>query len=423
MSLELILYLAGIIFLLFLSALFSSSETALTAISRARIHHLAQRGNRRAKIVNNLIDSKERFIGSILLGNNLVNILASSLATSILISNYGKAGVAYATVIMTTMVLIFAEVLPKTYAIHKPDRTALALAPILSPAIYVLTPFVFLTRILVQSILKVFGIRLDEVNSLITPAEEIRGALDLHHKEGVMIKADKDMLDGILDLRSIGVSEIMVHRRNMVIIDGSLTSEQIVSELIQSTYTRVPLYLNDEDNIIGIIHAKDVLPELIGSEPYENIDMVALARPPWFVPDTTTLDEQLNAFRTRHEHFALIVDEYGALKGLVTLEDILEEIVGEIADEHDLVPITPVRLEDSGGVVVDGAFKVRDLNRDLDWALPEDDAATVAGLLIHEAKRIPDLQESFVFHGYIFEVLRRRSGQITSLRVTPIEEK
>jgi Mg2+/Co2+ transporter CorB len=418
---DLIFPILAILLLLLLSALFSGSETALTAASRARMHQLARRGNKRAERVNRLTDSMDRLIGGILLGNNLVNILASSLATSVLISVFGKAGVAYATAIMTLLVLVFAEVLPKTYAINRPERTALAVAPVITLVIRLLSPVVHLIQLIVRGVMRVFGVRLDDTGHIISSHEEIRGTLDLHRAQGGMIKADKDMLDSILDLPSVDVFEIMIHRRNMAIIDANLPPADIIREMIKSTYTRVPLYDQDEDNIVGILHAKDLLPALVAAGTPDNVDIRELLRDPWFVPETTTLAEQLEAFRERREHFALVVDEYGALMGLVTLEDILEEIVGDIADEHDAIRAHPIRREPSGAVVVDGTMTIRDLNRELEWSLPEDDAATVAGLLIHEAKRIPDLAERFEFHGHTFEVLRRQRNHITSLRITPTQ--
>jgi len=425
MSTELLLTCLGILVLLVLSALLSGSETALTAASRARMLQLQRKGSRRARAVNRLIADKERFIGGILLGNNLVNILASALATSVMIGLFGKSGVAYATALMTALVLIFAEVMPKTYAIHRPDRMALAVAPIIAPLIQVLAPIVRVVQAIVGATLRLFGLRLGDGGHIVSSAEELRGAFELHTREGDIVKADRDMLDSILDLPSVDVSEIMVHRRDIVTIDADLGRDRIVQEMLKSSFTRVPLYRGEPENIIGVLHARDLLRALAdgGDGPAEDIVIEALLREPWFVPETTTLLEQLNAFRARREHFALVVDEYGALMGLVTLEDILEEIVGDIADEHDVVRAGRVRRDPGGSYQVDGAVTVRDLNRQLDWDLPEDDAATIAGLLIHEARRIPDVGESFHFHGFRFEVMRRQRNRISALRITPLPKE
>ena len=423
MNIELIFALVAIVLLLLLSALFSGSETALTAASRAQMHQLAKSGNRQARRVNVLIRRRERLIGGILLGNNLVNILASALATSILITIFGDAGVAYATVIMTALVLIFAEVLPKTYALHDPNRLALAVAPVIGLVVVTLSPVVRLVQGVVGATLRILGVDIEGRGRLVSPSDELRGELDLHTREGRMVKSDRDMLGSILDLPDVQVSEIMVHRKNMAMIDADQSPSMIVAEALNSPYTRIPLWREDPENIIGVLHAKDLLRE-ISQHPGEldAVDITALARAPWFVPETTVLIEQLNTFRERREHFALVVDEYGALMGLVTLEDILEEIVGEIADEHDIIAAQQMRPEADGALTVDGTVAVRALNRHYDWDLPDDEAATVAGLVIHEARKIPDVGETFTVHGFQFDVLRRKGNQIATLRVRPPAE-
>ena len=412
------LSIAAIAVLLFLSGLFSGSETALTAASRARMHQLTRKGNRRARVVGELIDRKERLIGAILLGNNLVNILASALATSILINLFGDAGVVYATVIMTLLVLIFAEVLPKTYALKKPDRAALALAPVMKPIVVVLSPAVRLIQGLVAHTLRLFGADGIDADDLTDVSEELKGAIYMHTAQGTMVKTDRDMLDAVLDLADVDLADIMIHRRDMAMIDVSETPVEVMRQMLDGPYTRIPLWRDNPENIIGILHAKDLLKAISRADgKVDELDPLALARAPWFVPETTTLREQLTAFRERHEHFALVVDEYGALMGLVTLEDIIEEIVGDIADEHDTRNIHAVRRQSDGSYVVDGATTVRDLNRHYDWHLPEDDAATIAGLVIHSARNIPDVGEHFTFYGFEFEILRRQKNRVTSLRI------
>ena len=435
---EIIFSIAGVLVLLVLSALFSGTETALTAVSRARMHQLERRGVRRAGRVNRLIAKPERLIGAVLLGNNLVNILASALATSVLITLFGKAGVAYATALMTALVVIFAEVLPKTYALNRPNRTALAAAPIVGPVVVALGSVVDLIQAMVRGILALFGVRMRGKDDAADASEELRGALALHARDGAMGKSDRDMLDGILDLSDVEVSEIMVHRKNMVMMDADRSALEIAEELLATPYSRVPLWQDDLDNIVGILHAKDLLraistaqkdvtqkdttqKETTQKDAAENDaaapSLRSLCRDPWFVPETTSLIEQLNAFRARREHFALVVDEYGALMGMVTLEDILEEIVGDISDEHDVSRSAAVRREASGSYMVDGVVTVRDLNRDFDWELPEDDAATIAGLVIRLARRIPDIGETFEMDGFSFEVMRRLRNQVTAVRI------
>jgi magnesium and cobalt exporter, CNNM family len=418
MDLEIIIAIAAIALLLFLSAFFSGSETALTAASRAQMHSLQKDGNKRARLVGRLTRRRDRLIGALLVGNNLVNILASALATSLMITLVGDAGVAYATAIMTILVLVFSEVLPKTYAIHNANRFALAVAPVVHPLVTVLAPVVRVIQFVATFSLRLFGVQISGGARMVSPAEELRGAADLHTREGRMVKSDRDMLGGILDLPDVQVADIMVHRSAIVTINSSLPNDAIIDAAFESPYTRVPLWRDDPENIVGILHARDLLRAVRKhADDIAAIDIVGLARPPWFVPETSTLIEQLNAFRDRREHFALVVDEYGALMGLVTLEDILEEIVGEIADEHDIETSEALRPQPDGSLIVDGTMTLRDFNRYGDWNLPDDEAATIAGLLIHEARRIPEVGERFSLYGFRFEVLRRHRNQITALRI------
>lgn len=407
-----------IVILLVLSAFFSGSETALTAASRARIRFLANEGSKSAKRVEVLKDQPERLIGGILLGNNLVNILASAMATSVMIRFFGETGVVYATIAMTTLVLIFAEVMPKTYAISRPDRMAVFVAPAIQMVVLVLSPVVLLVQRIVRFTLNTFGIDVSEKDDFLAPHEVIRSTIELHAQEGGIFKEHRDMLGSILDLDDVTVEDVMVHRKNIMMIDAEQPAEAIVKQLIEAPFTRIPLYKEDHDEIIGILHAKDVLRAL--SNPgaqAENLDINEIMSEPWFVPDTSTLREQLNAFIERKAHFALVVDEYGALMGLITLEDILEEIVGDITDEHDTDATDGIQEEGDGSVIVDGGVTIRDLNRYMDWSLPDDSATTIAGLVIDEARVIPVKGQKFHAHGFEFEILKRQRNQVTSIRV------
>ena len=418
---ELIFLPLAILFLLLLSAFFSGSETALTGASRARLHQMEQSGNHRASLVNRLRDKHTKLISAILLGNNLVNILASSLATSIFIS---YIGVAYATLVMTVLVLVFAEVLPKTIALRRTIPVALFVAPLLQPAIVLLSPIVMSINYIVDTTLSLMGIKgYDGDTDTLTDAaqDELRGAIELHSEDAGIIMHERYMLDTILDMDEVDLGEIMVHRKNVEMVDGAKPVREIIDQVLGSPYTRLPLWKDNPENIIGVVHAKDLLRALIPLDgDYEKLDFEAIAVEPWFVPETTTLRSQLNAFLDRKSHFALVVDEYGALMGLVTLEDILEEIVGEIADEHDLA-VSDIRMLKDGRVVTKGDVTIRDLNRQLNWSLPDEEAATIAGLVIHEAQIIPDIGQAFLFHGYKFEVMRKEHNQITELRITPLE--
>ncbi len=420
MDFGILLTLLAILGLLVCSAFFSGSETAMTAISRARLHALAKNGDKRAGLVQDLTHKIDRLIGAILIGNNLVNILASALATSIFLSIFGQTGVFYATIVMTVLVVIFSEVLPKTYAIYEPDRTALFFAPILKPIVTIFAPVGAVVQVIVRMILRALGADIDSNDNMLSAHDELRGAIDLHHKEGAVVKHDRDMLGGILDLKELEVSDVMVHRTSMQTIDIESAPEELVDEVLKSPYTRLPIWKDEPDNIIGVVHAKDLLRALNRSKwDMTDLDILSLSADPWFVPDTISLKDQLNAFLKRKSHFAIVVDEYGEVMGLVTLEDILEEIVGQISDEHDIV-VAGVRPQPDGTINVDGAVPIRDLNRYMDWQLPDDEATTIAGLVIHEAQTIPEPGQAFTFYNFRFEVLRRQRNKLTGLRITPL---
>lgn len=415
-----VMALAPILFvLLAVSALFSAAETSLTAASRSRMHQLEKEGDRAAKRVNRLIGDQETMIGAVLLGNNLINILASALTTTVITAAVpGGWGIAIATAVMTALVLVFAEVLPKTLAILRSDEVARFLSGPTLLVVRLFGPVIYTIQWIVRRTLGLFGVKLDMAVDVLAAHEEIRGAVEYHHSEGLVEGGDRRMLGGVLDLSEMDVSEVMVHRKSIGLLDADLPTGELVAAVLASAHTRTPLYRDQADNIIGVLHAKDLLKAVAAAKgQMETIDIPALAKPPWFIPDTTNLKDQLNAFLKRRNHFALVVDEYGALQGLVTLEDILEEIVGEIEDEHDKVVQGLVRLPDDS-VRADGQLTIRDLNRSMDWDLPDDDAVTVAGLVIHEAQTIPDPGQKFIFHNHRFEVLTRRRNQITALLVS-----
>ena len=419
--------IAGIFVLLLLSAFFSSSETALTAASRGKLRAMADKGSEGAAAALGLKEDSERLIGGILLGNNLVNILATSLATAIFTRAFGDSGVALATLVMTALVLIFAEVLPKTYSINDPEASAARIAPIVRPVIRLLSPIVAVIRLIVRGVLSLFGVKVDP-DSMFSVREEIVGALQIGHSEGVVEKEDRDRLLGALDLGERTVDEIMLHRSQIEMIDADNTPEAIVTQVLASAHTRLPVFRGEPENIVGVIHAKDVLREMNRllrtndtlEQGLAEFRVLAIAKAPYFVPETTTLDDQMREFLRRHTHFALVVDEYGALEGLITLEDILEEIVGEITDEFDPASEQGIRPTGTGDYIVDGAMTIRDLNRATDWALPDDEANTIAGLVIHEAQTIPERGQVFSFHGFRFEVMTRENNRLTRLKIRPL---
>lgn len=411
---DVLIKLGFIFFLIVLSGFFSGSETALTAASRARIHAKAKEGSKRASIVVRLLESRERLIGALLLGNNLVNILAASLMTGVMLELFGSVGQIYATAVMTLLILIFAEVLPKTYAITRPDRAAISVARPVSFLVWIFAPIVAAIQMLVNGALKMVGVRAE---TDWTAADEIRSSVDLHHSEGSVAKQERDQLLGVLTIGDLTVEDVMIHRKSLSMVEADLPSADIVRAVLASGHTRLPLWRENQDNVVGVVHTKDILKALSKVEgDMEKIDFKKITRKPWFVPETTSVVTQLRLFQQKQSHFALTVDEYGALMGVVTLEDILEEIVGDIKDEFD-DGFEGVKPQKDGSVIVDGDVPVRDLNRACDWALPDEDAVTIAGLVIHESQTIPDVGRVFSFYGYRFEVLKRHRNQITALKI------
>jgi Mg2+/Co2+ transporter CorB len=413
----------AVIICLVISAFFSASETALTASSRAAMNRLEKQGNRDAGIVNRLLATRERLLGAILFANNFTNIAASTLATGLLLAFFGQAGEIYAAFVMTLLIFILAEVLPKTAAFNAPDRMALAVAQPVERTVRLFAPLLRVVEWLVRIILRAVGMPVGKIQSILSPREELRGTVDLMHRAGVVEKLDRDMMGGLLDLRELTVSDVMIHRTKMIMLDADETPRELVEAVLAAGVTRIPLWRDSPDNVIGVLHAKEVWRDLhAAGGDVAKIDIEALAKPPWFVPDTTPLYEQLKAFRYRKTPFALVVDEYGELEGLVTLEDIVEEIVGDISDEHDIA-VPGVRALPDGSVNVDGAVPVRDLNRAMEWNIPDAEATTIAGVVIHEARSIPEQGQSFTFHGFRFHVLRKSRNRITALRVTPLARK
>ncbi|NMG38172.1 DUF21 domain-containing protein [Chelativorans sp. ZYF759] len=407
--------------LIMVSFLFSGTETSVTAVSRARLHTLEANGDKRAGIVGKLVLRRDRLVGALLIGNNLVNILASALATTAMLNIFGEAGVVYATIGMTVLLVIFAEILPKSWALSRPEQFALAVSRFTQLIVLLFGHLSSLANVIVRGLLSLFGINLSRDAPMLSAHEELRGTVEVLHREGGVVKQDRDRVGGLLDLHELEVSDIMIHRTNMRTICADDSPAEIVREVLQSPHTRMPIWRGTMDNIVGVVHAKDLLRALHEVEnDFSRVDIVKVARKPWFVPDTTSLQDQLNAFLRRKAHFAIVVDEYGEVEGLVTLEDIIEEIVGDISDEHD-VEMQGVKQEADGSVVVDGSVPIRDLNRALDWHLPDEEATTIAGLVIHETQTIPEEKQAFTFHGMRFVVLKRDRNRITSLRIKPVE--
>ncbi len=408
-----------VLLLLTVAAFFSAAETALTTASKPLIHQMAVDGNARAGVANALLNKRESLISTVLLGNNLVNILASALTTSLMIDLFGNEGIAYATAIMTVLVVIYGEILPKTYALLHPITVSLRSAGIMSALVAFFGPFNTVIDVLVKAALKLFRVPTAQVRTSSQILAELRGAIEVQMMDSDIkeeVRHERVMLRSVLDLTNVTVGEIMIHRKKIATINADLPINEIFEQIASSPYSRLPLWRGEPDNIVGVIHAKALL--RAATHGGSRLHVAALATKPWFIPDTTTLLEQLNAFRARREHFALVVDEYGTLQGIVTLEDIIEEIVGDIRDEHD-IPVAGVRRQTDDSYLIDGSVTLRDLNREFDWHLPDDKASTIAGFVLHEARTIPDSGQEFLFEGFRIQVVRRTRNQLTLLRLTP----
>ena len=386
------IFIGSILGLIITSAFFSGSETALTAVSKARIRHLADEGDSRAKEVEKLISKQDTLISTLLVGSNLVNILASVLATSLFISLFGEIGVVLATFVMTALVVIFAEILPKMIALENSDRWSLKSSFLIKLTFIVLGPVAILSQRISRSFIK----KNTSLEKLVDAHDEIRGQISIHHQEGEVKKGDGDMSGGILDLPDVNVEDVMVHRKNITALNIDEIDEKKIIEILSSPYSRIPVWEKSTDNFIGLLNIKSLIKESVESDDdLKNINIRKILSKPWFVPETTSLKEQLNAFLEKKLHMALVVDEYGSIMGLITLEDILEEIVGQIDDEHD-IENEEVIAQMPNSIDVDGGMSIRDLNRNYGWELPDNEATTLAGLIIHESQSIPRVNLSLI---------------------------
>jgi Mg2+/Co2+ transporter CorB len=414
-----------IVALLGCSAFFSMSETALTSVSRPKMIGLSQEGHKRAASVLRLLDQQDRLIGTVLLGNNLINILASAITTEFMLHTFGDVGIAIATGMMTILILIFAEVLPKSYALNQADKVSLAIAPVMQVICWVLFPPTWAVSWIVRRIGALLGANMDKINYAIS-AEELRGAIEMHmgddESDGDAIRHERVMLRSILDLADVTVEKIMTHRKNIEMLDAAMPIEELINQSLSSPYTRLPMYQDKPENVIGILHTKLLAKQLRAAEGDKNsLDIVASLSEPWYIPETMTLFDQLQEFRSRKEHMAMVVDEYGSMLGLVTREDILEEIVGRMEETHDEEKVD-VTSDTPDSYVVDGATTIRDLNRQFDWNLPDEEYATIAGLILYESQTLPQVGQSFTFYDFRFDVLERHRHQIMSVRVTPLKK-
>jgi Mg2+/Co2+ transporter CorB len=416
---------ALVILLLVLSAFFSASEIGILSASRSKIHKLKLDGNKRAITLSKLRDDRERMIGAMMLLNTFVNTACATIASGLSIDYFGDSGQALAisTVVMTILIMIYGEILPKTYAVRNAEKLSLVVAPFFMFISKVFAPITSIIQILVNATLRILTSPTKKEEKM-SGLEIMRGALEFHHEEGLVISEDRYMIGGIIDLEKITVDEIMIHRNDMDSIDIDDEPSEIIAQMISSTHSRVPLWKDEPDNIVGIVHIKDVIRIVrTKKEAITRKDIDKITRKPWFIANITTLKKQLNAFREQQSHFALVVDEYGELLGLITLEDILEEVVGHIEDEYDQGNKQAIKKSPDGSVVVEGDVTIRDLNRFMHWDISDEDASTVGGLVFHIAQKVPSIGESFKFSGFRFKILKRKHNKIVKVKIVQLKSK
>ena len=418
MSIITILLVIFLFLLIILSGFLSGSETALTATSKPRILLKLKKGNKRAKYVLKILNNLDNVISALLLSNNLVNILASSLATAVLYDLFGISGIFYATLIMTILIVIFAEILPKTYSLNKPTRTSLIIAPIIFYLSKFLYPIIFLINLIVKNIFLSDQKNDNKIKDQ-QSEEELQGVIDMYKTSSPDSEHEKDMLQSILTLNDTTVEEVFTHRKNIYSIDGSLDISEIIKKINISRFTRIPVWKENPENIIGLLNVRTLNIDLSNQESSKEIIFEKISKP-WFIPETTNLLEQLVAFKKRKEHIAFIVDEFGELLGLITLEDIIEEIVGEIVDEID-VPDEEFKKDNDGLIITNGEKNLRDLYKYFDHDIPSSEASTISGHILELAKRIPLYGESVKDEHFIYKILSHSRKQISKIEITPIK--
>jgi Mg2+/Co2+ transporter CorB len=400
--------------LILVSGFFSSSETGLMAMNKYRLRHLANKGHRGARMAQTLLRKPDRLIGLILLGNNLVNILAASIATVIGIRLYGPSGVWIASLVMTVIVLIFAEVAPKTVAAVHPERIAFPASFVLSGLLKVLYPLVWMVNVIANLILRPFGVRTNAEMMERLNREELRTLV----QEGGQIPDDHQrMLVNILDLEQATVDDVMIPRQDIVGIDLDDDWNDILVQLTQTVYTRLPVFRESIDQVEGLLHIRTVIAKLAhGALTFE--DLKRSVRSPYFIPEGTALTQQLLEFQARERRMGLVVDEYGDIQGMVTLDDILEEIVGEYTSEGR-ARSRHIRKLDDGNFLVDGTVSIRALNRKMGWELPEEDASTLNGMLLEELEVIPEGKASLRIGRQIMTIVEIKDNVISKVLIEP----
>lgn len=405
------------VMLLFACASFflSASETALTSASSIRLHHFHKQGVRHAKLVLELQQSMSQIIATILLANTIVLTSLTAIGTAFFTKTFGEAGVLYAAVLLSALITIYLEVLPKALSYPRAERAAMFVAPAVNFLQKVLYPITRTIDFIAHFSLRIIGISPDRGAQKVSTLDELKGAIDLH-VQARATAPERVMLKNILDLTTVTVEEVMVHKHHIFSIDRTLKSSELIKQVLKAPFTRIPLWEGAPENIVGLLHIKTLFCALEANKD-GVVDVKKLQIAPWFIPSSTTLIAQLQAFRRRREHFAFVVDEYGVLIGVVTLEDILEEIVGDIKDEHD-EPLSGITLLNNNRFLVEGTVTLRDLNREHAFDLPENGATTLAGLVLDVAGYIPKEKQIFAVHGLKIKVLKRHRNQIKLLEVT-----
>ena len=404
--------------LILCSAYFSGSETGIMSINRIRLRHLAKENHRAAKRVNKLLSRPDRLIGLILIGNNLVNIAAAQVATIIGIRLYGDLGIAIATGALTLVVLIFAEVTPKTLAALYPEKVAFPSSVILKGLLKILFPFVVVVNWMTNGILRLFGISAAQIDEHSMSKEELKTVLN---ESGALIR-HQSMLTSILDLEQVTVEDIMIPRNEIVAIDINDDWKLISKQLTHAQHTRVLLYRDQIDDAVGFIHSRDAL-RLLTKEQFDKPSLLRAVREIYFIPEGTSLNTQLFKFQQSKERIGLVVDEYGDIQGLVTLEDILEEVVGDFTTTQTRTPSEEVVSQDDGSFLVDGGANVRDLNKEMDWEFPLDGPKTLSGLIVEYLEDIPDANLSLRIAGYPIEVVEVKENMIKLVRIQANKRK
>ncbi len=417
------LYFIIVLILLSASAFFAGCETAITAYSKPKMHRLAKEGNKYARIICELQHEIGLVISAILTCNTILNSFAVSFATAMCIKMFGESSLVYCSIVMSVFVVLFAEVLPKMFTIVNPEKLLLPSANFLKFIFVALKPLNNIIGAIARWFISTFTKTTLDKDEYASSLEELKGAIDMHKSGRDDIVQEKAMLNSILDLGRVQISKIMVHRKNvtMMCMDDDLNT--IINQIMLCPFTRIPLWQGNRDNIVGILHVKDLLKSIKDNGSFDNLDIMSIAIKPWFIPENTDLLYQLQEFKRKREHFALVVDEYGCFMGIVTLEDILEEIVGDISDEHDIASVNGIRKQEDDSYIVDGSISVRDFNRELGTNFSSEIAATIAGIVINSTGVIPEVGQTFLLFGYRFEILKRQRNQVTLLRISKLPQE